>query len=60
MSVVKVICDGARTVVRTADVDSGEHEVKVGLHKKSVSSPLLFITVMNVGHCRESCYMLMI
>ena len=40
--------EGAQTVVRTTEGDSKAFEVKVGLHQRSVLSPLLAVTVMEI------------
>jgi len=46
--VVMAMYERARTAVRTKDGNSGEFEVKVGVHQGSVLSPLLFVVVMEV------------
>uniref|UniRef100_UPI00358E0C29 craniofacial development protein 2-like n=1 Tax=Myxine glutinosa TaxID=7769 RepID=UPI00358E0C29 len=46
--VVMAMYKRARTAVRTKDGNSGEFEVKVGVHQGSVLSPLLFVAVMEV------------
>ncbi len=46
--IVMAMYKRARTAVRTKDGNSGEFEVKVGVHQGSVLSPLLFVAVMEV------------
>ena len=46
--VVMAMYERARTAVRTKDGNSGEFEVRVGVHQGSVPSPLLFVVVMEV------------
>ena len=45
---VMVMYEGAKTVVRTTEGDSKAFNVKVGLHRGSVASPLLFVLVMEM------------
>jgi len=45
---VMVMCEGAQTVVRTAEGDSEAFSKKVGLHQGFVLSPLLFVIVLEV------------
>jgi len=45
---VMAMYEGAHTVVRTTEGDSKTFNVKVGLHKGSVLSPLLFVIVMEM------------
>jgi len=45
---VMVMYESAQTVVRTTEGDSKAFNVKVGLHQGSVSSPLLFVIVMEM------------
>ena len=43
---VMIMYKKARTTVRTKQGSSEEFEVKVGVHQRSVLSPLLFVAVM--------------
>ena len=45
---VMVMYEKARTTVRTKQGSSEEFEIKVGVHQRSVLSPLLFAAVMEV------------
>jgi len=45
---VMAMYECAQTVVRTTEEDSKAFKVKVGLHQGSVSSSLLFVTVMEM------------
>jgi len=48
LNAVMAMYEGAQTVVRTTQEDSKAFNVKVGLHQGSVSSPLLFVIVMEM------------
>ena len=48
MKAVMAMYEGAQTAFRTTEGDSEAFNVKVGLHQGSVSSPLLFVTVMEM------------
>jgi len=43
---IQAMYDGAKTSVKFGNCESGEFEVKVGVHQGSVLSPLLFIVVL--------------
>ena len=45
---VMAMYEGAQTVFRTTEGDTKAFNVKVGLHQRSVLSPLLFVTVMEM------------
>ena len=45
---VMSLYDGAKTKVRVGSAYSEELEVKVGVHQRSVLSPLLFAIVVNI------------
>ena len=45
---VMTMYEGAQTIVRTVEGDSKVFNVKVGLHQRSVLSPLLFVIVMEM------------
>jgi len=45
---VMAMYEGAQTVVRTTEGDSKTFNVKIGLHQRSVLSPLLFVLVMEM------------
>jgi len=46
VSAVLYMYTGAKTVVRTAYGNSNDFEVKIGMHRGSALSPLLFVVVM--------------
>ena len=46
VKVVMAMYEAAQTVVRTTEGDSKAVNVKVGLHQRSVLSPLLLVIVM--------------
>ena len=48
MNAVKAMHEGAQTVVRTTEGDRKTFEMKVGLYRGFVSSPLLSVTVMEI------------
>ena len=46
VTVIRAMYEGVTTAVRMKDGESDSFEVKVGLHQRSVLSPLLFIIVL--------------
>jgi len=54
VNAVMAMYEGAQTVVRTTG-DSNAFNVKIGLHQGSVSSPLLFVIVMETVTTEQVC-----